>query len=62
MTFDRNQTIAALVLAATALFLMSVMPGARHRRAVRIATLAVYGATLLGVIVYVVLWACGLVS
>jgi hypothetical protein len=62
MTVDRDQMISALVLAATALFLFSVAPGMRFRRQARVATLAVYGATLLGVIIYVVLWLFGIVG
>jgi hypothetical protein len=60
MNFDRNQLISALILVATALFLMSGMRGFRHRRAARFAVLTVYGATVLGVAVYVVLWLCGI--
>jgi hypothetical protein len=59
---DLDQMIAALVLAATVLFLMTMAPGFRWRRQARIAALAVYGATFLGVVVYVVLWACGVVG
>ena len=56
MTFDRNRMLSALVLAATALFLMAVAPGFRWRRQARVAALAVYGAAVLGVVVYIVLW------
>jgi hypothetical protein len=62
MTMDRNQAFAALVLAATALFLFSVAPGVRFRRQARIAAIAVFGATFLGVAIYVVLWALGIVG
>ncbi len=54
--------ITALVLAATALFLMTMAPGFRWRRQARVAALAVYGATLLGVLVYIALWLCGIVG
>lgn len=56
MIFDRNRMLSALVLAATALFLMAVAPGFRWRRQARVAALAVYGAAVLGVVVYIVLW------
>jgi hypothetical protein len=59
---DLDQMIAALVLAATVLFLMTMAPGFRWRRQARAAALAVYGATFLGVVVYAVLWACGVVG
>lgn len=62
MIFDRNQLISALVLAATALFLMAMAPGFRYRRAARIAALAIYGATFLAVALYVVLWLRGIVG
>ena len=62
MTFDPNRTISALVLAATALFLMAVAPGFRWRRQARVVALVVYGATFFGVVVYVVLWLCGFVG
>jgi hypothetical protein len=62
MTVDRSQMISALVLAATALFLFSVAPGMRFRRQARIAAIAIYGAALLGVVVYVVLWLGGIVG
>jgi hypothetical protein len=62
MTFDRNQLIAALVLAATVLFLMSGapgMPGGSFRLWARRAAITIYGAAFLGVVVYVALWLCG---
>ncbi|HTW51932.1 MAG TPA: hypothetical protein VME45_08575 [Stellaceae bacterium] len=59
---NRNQMISALVLAATALFLCSVAPGMRWRRQARIAAIAVYGAAFVAVVVYVVLWAGGIVG
>lgn len=54
--------IQALALAATVLFLMTMAPGFRWRRQVRIAALALYGALLIGVAVYVVLWLAGIVG
>jgi len=54
--------ISALVLAATALFLFSVAPGMRFRRQARIAAIAIYGAGFLAIVVYVVLWAAGIVG
>jgi hypothetical protein len=59
---DFNRTISALVLAATALFLMTMAPGFPWRRQARVAALAIYGATIFGVIVYIVLWSCGIVG
>lgn len=60
MTFDLNRTISALVLAATVLFLMTVAPGFRWRRQARVAALAIYGATLVGILVYIALWLSGI--
>ncbi|HXC26469.1 MAG TPA: hypothetical protein VNV38_00835 [Stellaceae bacterium] len=62
MTLDRNQAIAALVLAATALFLMSGAPGFRWRRQARLAAVVVFGAAFLGVVIYVALWALDIVG
>jgi hypothetical protein len=62
MTADRNQAVAALVLAVTALFLMSNTPGFRYRRAARNAAVMAFGAVFLGVAIYVALWALGIVG
>lgn len=59
---DPQRIIQALALAATVLFLMTMAPGFRWRRQVRIAALALYGALLIGVAVYVVLWLAGIVG
>jgi len=62
MTVDRTQMISATVLVATALFVMSVGPGFRYRRATRIAAVALYGATFVAVLIYVALWSIGIVG
>ncbi|HVH78788.1 MAG TPA: hypothetical protein VM782_05315 [Stellaceae bacterium] len=54
--FDTQRLVVAATLLATALFLMSGAPGLRYRRQVRIAAIAVYGAALAGVVVWVLLW------
>ena len=59
MTLDRQQLIGALITLATALFLMAVAPGFPYRRAARRAAMAVYGAALIGVAVWVGLWLLG---
>ena len=60
MTLDLNRMISALVLVATALFLMTMAPRFRWRRQARVAALAIYGATLAGILVYIALWLSGL--
>jgi hypothetical protein len=60
MTLDLNRMISALVLVATALFLMTMAPRFRWRRQARVAALAIYGATLVGILVYIALWLSGL--
>jgi len=59
---DRNRMIAALVLAVTALFLLSGAPGFRYRRAARSAAIVGYAAVFLAVAIYVGLWFCGIVG
>jgi hypothetical protein len=62
MPFDMQRLIAASVLAATALFLMSQRVGSdRGRRAMRIAAVAVYGALAGVVVIYIGLWLAGAV-
>jgi len=60
--FDRQRLVAALMLAATALFLLAVAPGFRYRRAARIAAITVFAAVFTGVVVWVVLWWLGLAA
>jgi hypothetical protein len=62
MQFDLQRMIAAVLLAATALFLMSQWLGGRHRRTAMVAAIAVYGVLVAGVLVYVGLWLAGVVS
>ena len=62
MTMDRNQAVAALVLTVTALFLMSNAPGFRYRRAARNAAVVAFAAVFLGVVIYVTLWALGIIG
>jgi hypothetical protein len=57
---DRQQLISALLLAATALFLIAVAPGFRYRRVTRIAALAVYAIALGVALVFVGLWLAGI--
>lgn len=61
--FDKQRLISVLVTAATALFVMTVMPGRfPYRRATRIAAVAAYGAALLVALAWVVLWLFGAAS
>jgi hypothetical protein len=59
LQFDPQRLVAALMLAATALFLLAVAPGFRYRRAARIAAIAVFAVVFTGVVVWVVLWLAG---
>jgi hypothetical protein len=62
MNLDRQQMVGALVTLATVLFLMAVAPRFPYRRAARIAAVVIYGAVLIGVVAYVVLWLTGVVT
>ena len=62
MTLDLNRMISALVLVATALFLMTMAPRFRWRRQARVAALAIYGAALVGILIYIALWLAGIVG
>jgi hypothetical protein len=53
---DTGRVIATLVTAATALFLLCGQLPAPYNRWARNAAIGVYGATFLGVLVYVGLW------
>lgn len=53
---DRQRLILALILAATALYLLAVAPGFRYRRAARILAVTVYAAAFIGVVAWVLLW------
>jgi hypothetical protein len=56
---DTWRLIAALVTAATALFVLCGQLPAPYDRLARNAAIAVYGVTLLGVLVYIGLWSFG---
>jgi hypothetical protein len=53
---DPGRMLAALIAAATVLFLMCRQLRAPYNQLARNAAVAVYGVTLLGVVVYVALW------
>jgi hypothetical protein len=53
---DPGRMLGALVLAATALFLLCGRLPAPYSRLARIAAVAVYGAAFLGALVYAGLW------
>ena len=53
---DRQRLILALVLAATALYLLAVAPGFRYRRAARTMAVTVYAVAFVGVCAWVLLW------
>jgi hypothetical protein len=61
MTLDRERLIGVLITLATVLFLMAVAPRFPYRRAARIGAAVVYGAALIGVVVWIVLWLIGVV-
>jgi hypothetical protein len=61
MDFDRQRLVGGLITLATALFLMAVAPRFPYRRAARVAALVIYGAALVGVVVWAVLWLVGAV-
>ena len=57
--FDARRAVSALILLATALFLLSgQMPG-RAARVARQAAVAVYGMLVVGVLVAIGLWLAG---
>jgi hypothetical protein len=53
---DRQRLILALILAATALYLIAVAPGFRYRRAARTMAISVYAVAFIGACAWVVLW------
>jgi hypothetical protein len=57
--FDRQRLIGALVLLATALYLIAVAPGFRYRRATRLVALTVYAIAIGVVLVWIALWLIG---
>jgi hypothetical protein len=59
MQFDMQRLIAAVLLAATALFLLSQRLGGRYRRAAMVGAVTVYGALAAAVVVYAGLWLAG---
>ena len=59
---DRQRLVSALMLAATALFLLAVAPGFRYRRAARIAAITVFTVVFTGVVVWTVLWSLGIAA
>jgi uncharacterized membrane protein len=59
---DRQRLVSALMLAATALFLLAVAPGFRYRRAARVAAITVYAVAFTGVVVWAVLWWLGIAA
>ncbi|HWD58683.1 MAG TPA: hypothetical protein VG308_10415 [Stellaceae bacterium] len=61
MTLDREQAVAALVMAATALFLISVAPGMRYRREARIAAVTAFALALGAALVWSALWLAGVI-
>jgi hypothetical protein len=58
--FDRQRLVAALMLAATALFLIAQRVPSRYRRALQIAAITVFAVVFTGVAVWVVLWWLGI--
>ena len=53
---DRQRLILALILAATALYLIAVAPGFRYRRAARTMAISVYAVAFIGACAWVLLW------
>ena len=56
---DRQRLVGALLLAATALYLIAVGPRFRYRRVTRALALIVYAAALGVVTVWIALWLMG---
>jgi hypothetical protein len=59
MTANPQRAISALILVATLMYLVSVAPGLRYRRAMRAVALAVYAIAMGVVLVWVGLWIMG---
>lgn len=57
--FERPQALAALMTAATALFVMSGRLSPPYRRWARIGAVTLYGLTLAGVLAAIALWLAG---
>lgn len=57
--FSEERAVAALLLLATAMYLIAVAPGFRHRRALRIAAIAVYAVAFVVAAGLSVLWLAG---
>jgi hypothetical protein len=55
-TFDAQRLVMALMLAATALYLIAATPGFRYRRAARILAVTVYAVVFIGVCGWAALW------
>ena len=53
---DRQRLILALILAATALYLIAVAPGFRYRRAARTLAVTVYAIAFIGAVAWMLLW------
>jgi hypothetical protein len=60
--FDRQRMVGALMLAASALYLMAVAPRFRYRRVTRALALTIYAIAFGAVVVWIVMWMEGLVT
>ena len=54
--FDLEHLLGALVTLATVMFLVAVAPGFRHRRAARLAAIAIFAVLFVAVAVWAALW------
>jgi hypothetical protein len=57
---DRQRAALALVLAATALYLMAGAPWFRYRRIARIGAVVLYGVAMALILVSIALWLLGI--
>jgi multisubunit Na+/H+ antiporter MnhB subunit len=58
--FNEERIVPALVLLATAMYLIAVAPGFRRRRSLRIAAIAVYAFAFAVAAGLVLLWLAGI--
>jgi hypothetical protein len=54
--FNEERIVPALLLAATAMYLIAIAPGFRYRQAARIAAISIYAGAFIGVCAWVVVW------
>jgi hypothetical protein len=58
--FSEERIGPALLLLATAMYLIAVAPGFRYRRAARAIAITLYAGVFLGAVAWVLLWSAGI--